>query len=56
MYLERWSDNKIHTHTHTHTHLCKQFLGATTGLNIHKGIMSILDHAMTKGTHAKLNQ
>ena len=38
------------------THLCKKFLGTSTRLNIHKSIMSIFDHPVSKGTHAQLYQ
>lgn len=58
---ERRADNnatrKLQLSTvHTHAHLCKKLLGAATRLNIHKSIVSILDHAMSKGTHAQLHQ
>jgi hypothetical protein len=37
-------------------HLSEEFLGATTGLYVHKSIMSVLDHPVSECTHTKLNQ
>ena len=37
-------------------HLSEELLGATTGLYVHKSVMSILDHPVSECTHAKLYQ
>ena len=40
----------------SHEALGKQLLGAAGGLDVQEGIVGILDHAMAKGTHAKLGK
>ena len=37
-------------------YLGKEFLGASTGLDVYQRIMSILDHTVSEGTHTQLHQ
>ena len=37
-------------------YLGKEFFGASTRLNVHQRVVSILYHPVSEGTHAQLNQ